>query len=1505
MDPTLESAVLDLARAVTGTTDLTATDSLSARGVADLGPSVRAVFGPAELDGCDTVADLAAAVGKARGGGDSELRAGLADRDRMPASAGQGGLWLADQYAPDSTAYNGPFHLRLPEELNPDVLREAVRRVVRRHEVLRTTLELRDGVLTQVVSPHARFRYRVEEYADDAAPARFAAEVARTRLDLTQGPVVSVLCARRSTAPETTVVCNIHHAASDAASAGVFLTELLARYDEVAAHLPTADRRDLPQYADFARWQESRADEAALAHWAEHLGDGLPALDLPTDRPRPATRRFAGDVLPFEVPAPVVDRLRELGAAEGVTLFMIAHAAYALTLARYARQDEVAVGTPVSLRDPAEAEDLIGYLVNMVVLRHRLEDGTTVRELLHAVRAEASAALRHRWAPFEKVVERVAPRRGGGYSPLIRTMLVLTPPGAARVVRGDRALRIERDVGHGAKYDLSLVLQPEDDGSLHAVVEYDTDLFDADTVRGLGDRLVRVLDAFAAAPDARLGEVRLLTDAEERALLDRDDRVALREPPRPTTELFEEQVARTPDAIAVRPDGLTYAELNTRANRLAHAVRAGGVGVGDRVGLFLPRSADAVVALLAVLKSGAAYVPVDPAYPGDRVATMLSDAGAKLILTASGLDLPAGADRLDVDREDFSAHPAGNVGRVKEPGDDAYVVYTSGSTGTPKGVVIKDETVANLVRCQHELSPVGAQGPTLQYMSLSFDVSVMEILGTLCAGGSVVLVDEDTRKDLHALAGHLRTHRVARVYLPYVALQGLAAIAVDADVRLPDLREVASVGEQLVISPQIREFFARHPDARLLNMYGPSETHLATSHTVAGDPASWPDAPPIGAGIPGLRLVVLDRRGAVVPPGVPGELHLGGPVLSPGYHGRPDETARRFRPDPFHPGEVLYRTGDLVRSDREGVLSYLGRVDDQLKIRGFRIEPAEVEAAIDALDLVEAAAVTAVDVGAGDRRLVAFVVGGPDDPADVRRALARTLPDHLVPAHVVPLPRLPVAPSGKADRKALPGLFRPEHTDRDTEPPATPLEEAVARQWADLLGREVGRHDDFFAVGGHSIMATELAYRLRREHEVELPLRLLLDNPTVAGMADRIGEVLAGGEAGARAIDLTAEVRLPDGFAVTGEPTPDDRVTDVLLTGATGFLGAFLLRDLVRTTPWRVHCLVRADDADHAWRRLTDTATRYGLADELTPDRVTAVPGDLGEVHFGLSESDYDALADRVHAVYHAAAHINFVLPYPSVKATNVDGARRVVGFAAHRTVKPLHHMSTIAVFSPAEPSPVLDEASTPSAPEALGIGYTQSKWVAERIVVAARAEGLPVTVHRIGRISGDSTTGACQPDDFLWRQVKSFIQLGSAPPGDTLATDLLPVDFVARAVVALSRHEPARNRELHLFHPRGADFDVVYRGIRDTGHRVDVVPEDRWWAELARSDDNALAATVDLFREGALELGDNTYRNEATATLLDRLGLGFPDIEPGSVSRLIRYFERTGELDRAGTPVG
>ncbi|MFF6995503.1 amino acid adenylation domain-containing protein [Streptomyces sp. NPDC008313] len=1536
----MTSAILDLARRTLGSPGLGPDHAFSDHCddpalIDELGAVLRAVFavGPpaGERLGEASAAAVAEHLARGRSGfGGQELTAGSAPRTdgTAEASFGQSGIWLIDQYLPTPQAYNGPFLVRLPFRLDGERLRRAAAGVVRRQEVLRTTYVLRDARLLQVVSDDdTAFHYGVEHYGDDKELDALAKRVANTRLDLAHGPVASVTCAL-GPGEESAIVCNIHHIASDAASAGIFLRELLDAYDRTGRGLPVEAVPGRPHYADFAHWHRAHLTPERttrlLHEWADRLAGDLPVLALPSDRPRPAAQEHRGGTVPLRIPSGVTEKLERLAEREGVTLFMALLAVYGTFLSKLTRQERVLVGSPVSLRDDPQTEDLIGYFVNMVVLRQEVTGAMSVREVLGRAREEVTDALRLKWAPFDKVVERLRPDRTGGHTPVVQTMLVLTDPGSAQVTYRGTPLSIRRDVGHGAKYDLSVVFAREADG-LHGILEYDAHLFEEATARSMGERLGRLLARFAeAAPDTPVRELGLLAADEEREVLAHDDRVDRSARPVPVSELFERQAAATPGAVAVTDAGRawTYRDLDERAGRLARVLREEGAEAGRRVAIGLPRSVDMVAALLAVVKSGASYVPLDPSHPPERMAYVLDDAEALLVLTdsATGPRLPSGTRLLEIDKEAeriAAADPA-PLGRTRTPDDEIYLIYTSGSTGAPKGVVIRDRTVGNLVAAQHRISPCGATGTTLQYMTLAFDVSVMEILGTLCVGGTLALIPEELQKDLHRLAAFVAERDVTRLYLPYIALQRFAALAVAEDLRCDALREVTSVGEALVVSPQIREFFARHPRARLLNMYGPSETHLATWHELSGNPADWPEAPPIGRAVDGVRLRVLGPDRELLPPGVTGELYIGGPSLSPGYRGRPEETARRFVADPYGAeGEPVYRTGDLVRWNARGDLEYLGRADDQIKIRGYRVEPGEVEAALDALDGVRDSAVVAVEFGPGDRRLVAAVTGdGADDGVRLRAELAARLPEYLVPAHLVRLDRLPTTPSGKIDRGGLAGRLAREVRDRRAddrsgaaEPPRTATERAIAEAWADVLGGgAAGRDDDFFGVGGNSIIATELVYRLRTLFEVDIPLRTLFDNPTVAGMAARIDERRAGDTTAFAepAADLRADVTLPDTVRPGDRaPVPPEAATRFLLTGATGFLGSWLLRELAAVPGRTVTCLVRADDAEAALARLHATASRYGIDGDIAWDRVRAVPGDLTRARMGLSEADHAELAESVEAVHHAAAHINFVLPYASVKPTNVDGVRSVLEFAATGRLKHVHHMSTIAVFAPGREGGTITEEAVPDSCEGLGIGYTQSKWVAEGIVRLARERGMPVTVYRIGRISGDSVTGACQTDDFLWRQIKSFIELGSAPPAEELSTDLLPVDFVGRAVLALSRDPSADGATFHLFHPRGCDFTPVHAAVRDCGYPLDTVPTEEWLTRLEESarrpGGNALAAAVPLFREGALELGENTYGNERTTLLLERLGLRHPDIDRESLARMIRWFAAAGEL--AGRP--
>ncbi|HEV2147714.1 MAG TPA: non-ribosomal peptide synthase/polyketide synthase [Longimicrobiaceae bacterium] len=1049
-----------------------------------------------------------------------------------PLSFPQQRLWFLNQLDPRSTAYNLAFPLHVQGPVHVPVLERAITELVRRHQALRTVFHEREGDPVQVVLPPAPQRVPVGDLCGLPATVRnremhrlFAREAARP-FDLERGPLLRVFLLRLEER-EWGLVFQLHHIVSDGWSMGVMARELSALYasslDRSGPALP-----ELPlQYADYAVWQRERLTqevvEAQLAWWRERLAGAPPVLELPTDRPRSAGSGGLAGFHRIAFPAELGEGLRKLGRREGATLFMVILAGMQALLSRYSGQEDVTVGSPINGRTRPELEGLIGFFVNTLALRVDLSGNPSFRKLLGRVREVMLGAFAHQDLPFERLVEALAPERSLTQTPLFQVTLVLqnTRP-AERMRLGEASLTQVQGGGSMAMFDLSLALE-ESGEELQGMLTYRKELFDAATAERMLEHLVRLLKGAVTDPERRLSGVELLGE-EEREQVVEGWNATEAEYPRELCvhQLFEAQADRTPAAVAVvYADGtLTYAQLDTRANRLARFLRGRGVGPDTCVGLCLERGPEMMVALLGILKAGAAYVPLDPEYPADRLAYMLESSAAPVLLTQASLagQLPASAAavvRVDADKERIEAESGERVVGGALPESLAYVIYTSGSTGLPKGVAMPHRPLVNLLAWQERDWRAPVPAATLQFATISFDVSFQEIFSAWSTGGRVVLIGEETRYDPAAILETIEREGVERLFMPAVALQNLAEVA-DAQGRAPAaLREVVTAGEQLRVSAPLRRWMGVL-GAPLYNQYGPSETHVVTSLALAGDPAEWPLLPSIGVPVANTRCYVLDGRGEPAPVGVPGELYLGGVSLARGYLSRPDLTAERFLPDPLSAagGARLYRTGDRVRWLAGGTLEFLGRVDEQVKVRGFRIEPGEVEAALERHPEVREAVVVVREDAPGEKRLVGYVVaaeGAEASPTELRAHLKASLPEYMVPGAFVVLERLPLTPSGKVARRALPA---PERSSaEDFVAPRTPAEEILAGIWGEVLRVErVGAEDDFFALGGHSLLATRVVSRVRQAFGVELPLRAIFEAPTVAGLAVRIGLLQAGGK---------------------------------------------------------------------------------------------------------------------------------------------------------------------------------------------------------------------------------------------------------------------------------------------------------------------------------------------------------------------------------------------------------
>ncbi|MET0395230.1 MAG: non-ribosomal peptide synthase/polyketide synthase, partial [Longimicrobiaceae bacterium] len=1055
----------------------------------------------------------------------------------LPLSFAQQRLWFLDRLAPGSAAYAMPFALRLRGPLDARALERGLAELVRRHETLRTVLvPLPGGGAAQSILPPAPPPLPRVDLAGLPAPAReaetrrlAAADSARP-FDLERGPLLRATRIRLA-ADEHVLLFALHHVVSDGWSMGVLVAEVSALYEAFARGEPSPLPELEVQYADFAAWQRRWLDGEVLArqldYWRGRLAGAPPVLTLPTDRPRPAVPGERGDHRALEVPAEVARGLRALARREGATLFAVLLAAWQLLLARWADEDDVVVGSPVANRTRLELEPLIGFFVNTLALRTDLSGDPTLRELVGRARETVLGAQAHQDLPFERLVEEVAPERSLDHSPLFQVAFALQNTERAELRMGPLAVA-SLDAGpEPAKFDLSLTLAEEGD-RLEGVLAFRAELFDAATAERLLERFGGVLALLADDPEHRVSGFDLLLPAE-RALLRAEWDASARPRPAspPVHELAAAHARRAPDAPALvaAAGTLTYGALLRRADALAARLRALGVGVEARVALCLERGPELAVAALAVVRAGAAYVPIDPAYPAERIAFLLADSAAAAVLTTAALAVRVQAFPGEIvvvdENDDAEAQEAlpqnwGRVAALRPPGggppadasaipvdpdNAAYVVYTSGSTGRPKGVVVTHGALLNLVRWHLDAFGVTAADRATLLAGPGFDASVWELWPYLAAGAALHPVeDEDTRTGPVALRDFMLARGVTIAFAPTPLAEGLLGVEWPADA---PLRTLLTGGDALRARPAPGLPFA------LVNDYGPTETAVvATSGPVdpAGDGAGAPD---VGRAIDNARTYVLDRWLHPAPPGVPGELCVGGAGVARGYLGRPELTAERFLPDPFtgEPGARMYRTGDRVRRLAGGRFEFLGRADAQVKIRGIRVEPGEVEAVLAAAPGVREAAVTVRRGGAGEARLAGYVAareGAEVAPAGLREWLRARLPEHMVPSTLTVLDALPLTANGKLDRGALPAPIG-EEDGRTRAAPRTPTEEVLAGIWAEVLELDrVGTHTGFFDLGGHSLLATRVVSRIREAFGVELPLRVLFEAPTVAGLAARV-----------------------------------------------------------------------------------------------------------------------------------------------------------------------------------------------------------------------------------------------------------------------------------------------------------------------------------------------------------------------------------------------------------------
>ena len=1518
-------------------------DSLSAmRLVTSINTALDADLAVRSVFETPTVAELVARIGEKSGNRLEPLTA----QERpaaVPLSFAQSRLWFLEQLQGPSPVYNIPVVMRLTGDLDVEALGAALADVVERHEALRTVFPVSGGVPQQVVVPagDADFGWTIVEAAGWAAGQMAEAVDAAVshRFDLaTEIPLWASLF--RLTDDEYVLVAVVHHIAADGWSTTPFLRDLGVAYASRSAGFAPEWAGLTVQYIDYTLWQRSQLGDlddpssrvaAQLSYWEDALA-GLPdRLALPTDRPYPATADRRGATVTVNWPGELQRRVAEVARAHNVTSFMVTQAALAVLLSQLSASSDVAVGFPIAGRRDAALDELVGFFVNTLVLRVDVSGDPTVGELLTQVRQRSLTAYEHQDVPFEVLVERLNPARSLTHHPLFQVMLAwqnfggLGDSSAASMPLGDlQATPLLADT-HTARMDVVFSLTERwdeggDPAGITGAVEFRTDVFDMTTIETMVMRFERALAEMTADPARRLSSIDLVADDERVRLAEWGHRASLNAPaPAAVTipAMFAEQVSRSPAAVALRcgDRSVTYQELDAAAKRLARLLISRGVGPGCYVALLMERSAEAIAAMLGVLKAGAGYVAIDPGLPDARMQFVLSDAAPVAVITTAGL-----RPRLDelhvmvIDVEEALEYSDAELPTpTATPGDIAYLIYTSGTTGIPKGVAITHDSLTRLVASM-DPGLVGPDHVWAQSHSLAFDFSVWEIWSALLSGARLVMVPDAAVRSPDELHDLVVAEQVT------VLTQTPSA----AGMLSPQgLESVALILGGEACSAEVVDRWA--PGRLMVNAYGPTETTIAASMSAPLVADAAAGAAPIGSPVAGAALLVLDGWLRPVAPGVVGELYVAGSVVGVGYWRRSGLTASRFVACPFgSPGARMYRTGDLVSWGADGQLRYLGRADDQVKIRGYRIELGEIQAALAVQDGVEQAAVIVREDRPGDRRLVGYITGTAD-PVSLRTTLAEGLPGHMVPVAIMAIDALPLTVSGKLDTRALPA---PDYVGGEYRAPQSPIEELVAGVYAEILDLErVGVDDSFFDLGGDSLLAMRLITAINTALELDLPVRVLFDAPTVRGLiryvtthanaAELFASVHGRDATEVHARDLTLD-KFIDGELLAAAktlPGPTGSVRTVLLTGATGFLGRYLALQLLEELSHvggTLICLVRAQTNEQARQRLDktfDTGDAHLLAhfQTLAADHLQVVAGDKAEVDLGLDQETWQRLADTVDLIVDSAAMVNAVLPYGELFGPNVAGTAELIRIAVTTKLKSYSYVSTGNVGDQIEPSMFTEDAdirvSCPTRTNDGGYvnGYGNSKWAGEVLLREANDMcGVPVSVFRCDMILADTSyAGQLNVSDMFTRMVLSVMATGVAPgsfyPPDSEGNrqqahfDALPVEFIAEAITTLGAHVVEGFETYHVMNPHddGIGLDQYVDWLIEAGHPIERIDDIGEWGKRFEA---ALRALPDRQRQHSVypvlvlrDSGFLGYLESALSPVYDAVGTGVTGQGPGA----------------------
>ncbi|MBD1902831.1 amino acid adenylation domain-containing protein [Trichocoleus sp. DQ-A3] len=1399
-------------------------------------------------------------------------------------------LWLLQQ---DSAAYCAQCAILIEGNLKTTALKEAVQQIINRHEILRTSFHREPGIKIPIQVISDRFHItswhssNLTNYNPLEQEAKIEAILQEERRSIsTSEPGGSLLRTSLITLSDDKhiLIATLPSLCADSWTLKNLVKEISQGY---VANLQSEEiaEEEVVQYVQFSEWQnqllEDEDDLTGKKYWKQQFSN-LANLKLPLEKKLLAlSAKFKPKSIEYQIEPDLVTKITAIAQKYNISISAVLLAFWKTLLWRLTRQPDIIVSTAFSGRKYEELEPALGLFAKFLPLCTHLEDSLRFSEIVQQVQQSVNDA--NNWQEYF-CQENISTATLSGFPFGFEFEEQLNTYST-----GDLSFSIYQQYVCCDRFKVKLSCVRRDE-SLSAKFDYDAGIIGIEAIQALAEQFHSLVESAANSPETAIGQLNILSDRSRHELLvEFNNTQTDYHQSKCIHQLFEEQVERTPDNIAVvfENQQLTYRELNDRANKIAHHLQNLGVKPEVVVGICVERSLEMVMGMLGIFKAGGAYLPLEPAMPKERLALMLQDAQVPVLLTQKQfLEIPQHSAKVVCLDTDWETIEVESQNSIQKPSNLAYVIYTSGSTGTPKGVAIEHQQLLNYLNgIINRLDlPAGASYAIIS--TFAADLGHTVVFPALCTGGCLHIISQERATDPEALANYFQQHPVDCLK---IVPSHLSALLTSNSAHILPRKRLILGGEGLTWN-LIETIQKLASNCQIFNHYGPTEATVGVlTYQLEGQKAERnSETVPLGRPIPNTQIYILDAHLQPVPIGVPGELYIGGAGLARGYLNRPELTAQKFIANPFNQnltpqqtslqekGESytprlvgegleersesrLYKTGDLARYLPDGNIEFLGRIDDQVKLRGFRVELGEVETVLSQHPGVRQSIVLLrEDVG---QRLVAYIVSNSAliNDNELRSFLKEKLPEYMVPSAFVILKALPLTPNGKIDRSALPAPETIKPVADTFVVPRNSVEEVLAGIWVHLLKlQKVGIYDNFFDLGGHSLLIPQLLAKVRETFQIELTLRDFFDAPTIADLGKNI-EMKQGVIpfiSPTSNLNLDAEAVLDP--TIRPDSIPVELVTEpscIFLTGATGFLGAFLLSELLQQTQADIYCLVRATNAESGKERLQNSLESYSLWDENFSSRIIPIMGELSKPFLGLSDEQFRDMASQIDVIYHNGALVNFTYPYSALKAANVLGTQEVLRLASLIKLKPVHFISSTNAVSPAGGSGVrvIREQDSINPEEVIDTGYAQSKWVAEKLATIARDRGIPVCIYRPGRISWHSQTGLCNKSDNTFRWVKGCIQLGSVPKRDAMV-NLVPIDYASRAIAYLSKQQESLNKDFHIVNPYPAHWNQVINWVRSFGYPLREISYDQWHGELLEaaktSSGNALSPLVDFMNQ-------------------------------------------------------